>query len=210
MNKIFLAALFVMNSQSATATDLHYRSPDTTVIKVEELYSINNSSGVQFDPRSCQKLDNSRVDCTQKFEEIAQMPSKETITVALGVGDAFVCRVVKITTASREQALAVADGIGFYSYGWGAGKFIPANDLKLVGTAKFKNGETAVIHEFSGVASCWLGSASSSMRAVYHFRPYMRFSVGQNLQFNWDQVENNYTLRSSVRQFDRTSEVLLQ
>lgn len=208
MNKFVLAALFVINSQSAMAADIHYRSPDTTVIKVEELYSINNSGGVQLDSRSCPKLDHYRADCTQKFEELTQMPSKETITVALGVSDAFICRVVKITTASRQQALAVADGIGFYSYGWGGGRFIPTNDLKLVGTAQFKNGETAVIHEFSGVASCWLGSASSSMRAVYHFRPYMRFSVGQNLQFNWDQVEHNYTLRSSVRQFDRTSEVL--
>lgn len=208
MKIISTLASFSLLSQIAFSAESHFRSPDVTVVKVEEMYSINSDGGHWIDRSRCEKLNSEYADCTQKFEELTGVPSKETIRVAYGSSDAFICRAVKITTASRESALAVADGIGFFSFGWGEGKFIPADKLKSKGSAHFLNGETAVLNEFSGVAYCWLGSASSSSQAIYTFRPYMRFTDGQNVQFNWDQVEKDYLLKASVHGFDRTKEVL--
>ncbi|OFZ19540.1 MAG: hypothetical protein A2X94_12635 [Bdellovibrionales bacterium GWB1_55_8] len=80
----------------------------------------------------------------------------------------FYCRLLRVHTASRSEALRSATGIGFHYYGWGsAGAFIPMRKLKHVASGTFKNGEAAEIHEFIGLANCWLGSGSSSERASY-------------------------------------------
>lgn len=190
------------------AIEIHTGSPDLTVLRAEEMFRINSDGGKLIDVATCEKINSQYADCTVRFEELTGLPAKETIHVAYGSADAFVCRALKITTASRKDALAVADGIGFYSTGWGVGRFIPTNKLVKTGIGIFKNGDQAIIHEFSGVYYCWLGSSSSSMYAAYTFRPYMRFTIGDTVQFNWDQVEQNYLLKSSILRFDRTAEVL--
>jgi hypothetical protein len=203
-----LILAFIFSSQAVLANEIHNRSADITVVKVEEVFTINQPGGRALDLRSCHRLSNNFADCTQSFETLTQMPSKERIEIVLRFRSAFECTAIRVVTASRKSALAAADGIGFFSSGLAEGRFVPISKLKMIGQARFRNGELAVLHEFSGVSSCVQLYPRTSPETIYSFKPYMRFTSGQHTYFNWDQVERNYLLNPSVRGFDRSREVL--
>jgi hypothetical protein len=127
-------------------------------------------------------------------------------TVEKWYSEGFNCWVLQITTASRSAALEHADGIGFY-YDGDFG-YMPRNQLFPSGFATFKNGDEATLHEFGEVAVCWSGSMSSSMNAVYQFKPFMKFVSGDTCYLKWDYVPENYRISSSIESFDRSAEIL--
>ena len=86
-----------------------------------------------------------------------------------------------------------------------AGRFVALGELKAVGTATLRNGATATLHEFVGVANCPAGAAGQLARL---FKPYMEFDrCGRpDLPQLGSRIELPDQPRAS--QIDRSSDVL--
>jgi hypothetical protein len=127
--------------------------------------------------------------------------------------DASGCALLRVTTASKDTGLANSLGIGFWSAeaaegnqaAGDAGRFVPRGQLKAVGPATLKNGASATLHEFVGVANCPVSGPGEVSRL---FKPYMEFAGGDETIFrNWD-FASNYRISRTVTQFDRSADVL--
>lgn len=182
-------------------------SPDITVVKAEALDPINGNGAPGFSDAECTTIDESHRDCTDAMAKRFDAPALHRIEIPT---NEFFCHVLRVTTATRAAALDASAGIGFFYDGYGGeGRFVAKADLKTVGEAHLKNGERVVLHEFVGLANCWLGDSSSSAAASYRFKPYARFdgTDGKGPYRNWDEA-NDYVIRTLGDRFDRSSDVL--
>jgi hypothetical protein len=180
---------------------------DVTVVRASA------AGAVALDTSRCRESIPGSIDCTEELARLAGAPSFHRVVVPLG--ETFSgCRRLVVTTASKQTALPTALGIGFYSadatagqYGADQGVFVPASQLKAMGTGTLKNGQPATLHEFVGLVDCAL---APDVTASKRFKPYMQFAGGRprTIYRNWDPIAGNYTIGGQVSQFDRTGQVL--
>ena len=188
-------------------------SPDLTVVKAFALEPINGNGSPGFVESECTPVplnpaEGKKLDCTKAMEKRYGLPALHDILIPIPQ-NLFYCYELKVTTVSKKAAIENADGIGFFYRGYYAnGRYIPKASLKEVGNVILKNGEPGVLHEFVGLANCFLGDGSSSMQATYDFKPFMRFVTPSETYDNWDLVPTDYRLTTRSSGFDRTSEVL--
>jgi hypothetical protein len=120
----------------------------------------------------------------------------------------FSCSLQEVQTASRENALQNASGIGFFFAETQATATL--NSLKLVSRAIGRTGDTLAIHRFVAPAFCTGGSRLNALRTTYSFRPYMEFhGTDETIYRSWDNVSSDYVIsEGSVRAFDRSAQIL--
>lgn len=203
MRAALAAALTLATFQVANAYVITDQvSPDVTVLSAHVGTPIGGSGGPSYP--QCGN------DCTAAHEQLFNSPALHEIR---GVNHpSFFCRLLVVQTVTRAAALDSAVGIGFYYSGWGQeGRFIPKAQLVPQGTVRLKNGEVGVVHRFTGLANCWLGSASSSTQANYIFKPYIAFHqpvTRTTIEYrNWDMA-GDYVINTNVLDFDRSRDVL--
>jgi hypothetical protein len=209
-NITFIAlGLFGLNFSIAKAEIVNQPSPDITVLKADANQAVNGYGGLGYALERCISDDAFTKDCTDQHEFIFQTPALHSIRVSSSY---YSCRLLDVVTATRKDAFLTAGEIGFYySSGIGSGiRIVPKNKMVLIGEVQLKNGETALLHRFTGLANCWQGTASSSWRARYTFKPFLGFqdSSGSKIYRNWDSVAENYLISPYVQSFDRSQELL--
>lgn len=187
---------------------------DVTVLKAEALTPIGGQGGLEPDLSQCVALDpDDLVDCTAHFEELFGAPAMHQMILSRLHEQEFFCRLLDVQTVSREGAVADSEGIGFYYKGWKPFetepfRFVGAQDLEEVGSATLKDGSPAKLHRFIGLANCWLGSATSSSRGTYRFKPWMEFAGEDGMNYrNWDEADD-YLIMTQISGFDRSAELL--
>lgn len=193
-------------AETSDSEIVNQRSPDVTVLKAEALDPIGGYGSADFRADECGpgEQDYTR-NCTAAMEKRYAAPALHAADISK---TQFFCRLLRVTTATRTAALGAASGIGFYYRGYGgSGRFIPKAELKKIGEATLKSGEPVVLHEFVGLANCWLGSSNSSYSARYEFKPYARFETPAETYLNWDESDD-YTVTVTHDRFDRSSDLL--
>jgi hypothetical protein len=152
--------------------------------------------------------------CPDALAHRFQAPSFHRVVLAANQ-DVSGCALLTVTTAAKNAGLQNAVGIGFWSTqamggnqaAEDAGRFIPKNQLKSVGTAALKSGDPATLHEFVGVVNC---PGSGSEQAARLFKPYMQFEDNNGrVVRNWD-LASNYFIDLTSAKIDRSVEVLRQ
>jgi hypothetical protein len=164
-------------------------------------------------PNQCTAIDGVSVECTNAIARMTGAPSLHR--AVFGANQNFGgCALLRVTTASKDAALANATGIGFWSAQEtegnltpeNSGRFVPKAALKAIGQAVLRSGAPATLHEFVGVANCPLGGGVVAGRL---FKPYMQFEGGADGRVfrNWDLAEN-YRISPAITRFDRSADVL--
>jgi len=128
-----------------------------------------------LDAGRCKPIDAASVDCTEALAEHAQAPSFHRI-VHTANQDFSGCALLRVTTAAKNAALQSATGIGFWSTqavagnqaAEDAGRLVPKDQLKVVGTATLKSGEPATLYQFVGLVNC---PVSGSEHMARLFKP---------------------------------------
>jgi hypothetical protein len=155
-------------------------------------------------------------DCTTQLEEMTGRPAMERVLVGANVQQggyivsSYYCRVMTVRTVLLAEAARspVFTGIGFWASQGGGIRFVPKTALKEVGRSNLKDGREVLVHEFVGTALCWQGSASSSMRAQYRFKPFAAYDTGIESFHVWENVANDHAISSSFAAWDRTADLL--
>ncbi len=183
------------------------RSDDLSVLRANATDAIGGDGAPGFREAECTPINDWSMDCTSAFEARYGVPALHRISVPRLSGH-FYCRVLYVETATKQGALDVSDGIGFFYRGYGSeGRFVPRDRLVQVGTATRLDGAPMAVHRFAGFANCWNGSASSSSLATYTFKPFVQFdSHDGTLYRNWDAA-TDYVIKPSFPSFDRASDV---
>lgn len=173
---------------------------DIAVLKADAVRSIGTDT---YGPHGCVAGE-----CTREHATQFGAPALHEID---NVYDGtFFCHLLEVVTVSRAEALKHSEGIGFYYQGWNErGRFIPRERLVELGTVRLKSGETGVLHRFTGLANCWLGSAAKSTTAEYSFKPFMAFRTldGKTRYRNWEKAENA-TISVERDHLDRTARLV--
>jgi len=180
---------------------------DVTVVRA------TTTPAVALPTSQCAALDAGSVDCTDALALSAGAPALHRVVVAANQ-DLSACSLLRVTTASKDTAVANASGIGFWSAqakdgnqtAEDSGRFVPASQLKAVGRATLASGVAATLHEFVGVANCPAGDSTSFARL---FKPFMQFDGAADGRVfrNWD-LAPNYSISLAAPQFDRGAVVL--
>jgi hypothetical protein len=120
----------------------------------------------------------------------------------------YSCSLQEVQTASREAALPMSSGIGFF-FG-NTIRTVATEDLTVNARARSRTGETLLIHRFLAPAFCWNGSTSSTMHSNYAFRPYLEYvDTNRTIFRTWDNVNSDYIIsEGSARSFDRSASIL--
>jgi hypothetical protein len=169
------------------------------------------TDAITLDTQTCVAANAGNVDCTAALSKKTGAPAFHTLIVPVGYGFAG-CKLLKVTTASKQTGLAASTGIGWYAadalagnQAMTSGRFVPTGSTKQVGAGTLKSGAPALLHEFVGVANCSVGQASFDKL----FKPYMQFdnSPDGKIYRNWDLAQD-YRISRAVTQFDRTGDVL--
>lgn len=120
----------------------------------------------------------------------------------------YYCTLQEIQTVTPESALEGLAGIGFWFDG--AEVFVRKEHLATVDQVRLADGRPARVHAFLAPIYCWQGSATSSSRATYAFKPFAQFDgADSRVHRVWDLADGNYVLSySGVNGFDRRGELL--
>jgi hypothetical protein len=178
---------------------------DVTILKA------SSKEDVTIDAAKCVGFDAHTMDCTGELERAQNAPSLHSVIVPTGYQFEG-CKVLKVTTVSKETGLRNADTVGFWSMeategfqATNSGRVIPKEKLHQSGTAALKSGAPAVLHDFVGVTNCTLGPTASSRQ----FKPFMDFrsAPDKRIYRNWDTA-NNYVISRDATEFDRSGDVL--
>ncbi len=171
------------------------------------------TSPLAVDRTQCAGLDALSVDCTATLTAAAKAPAFHQLVLP-AQGALPTCRLIRVTTASKDTGLANASGIGFWSAGatagnrenHDAGRFIATTQLERSGAATLSNGAAAVLHDFVGLVDCGAGDGPPLDRL---FKPYMQFEGAADGKIfrNWD-LAANYRISRAITQFDRSGDVL--
>jgi hypothetical protein len=168
---------------------------------------------VAIDRARCRPGDAQTLDCTAELQRTAGAPSLERLIVPAGYGFEG-CRILRVTTATKQTALPAGLGIGFYAatstggqLSTNLGRRVPNDSLKSTGNAVLKNGQPAVLHEFAGIVSCTAGPGVAAGKLL---KPFVDFMGGPptTIYRNWDPIDGNYALGGPTTRLDRTPEVL--
>jgi hypothetical protein len=181
---------------------------DVAVIRAE-------TSPLVLGPNQCTAIDGVSVDCTEAVAQAGGAPSLHR--AVFGATDSFAgCQLLRVTVASKDTGLANSTGIGFWSTqatdgnqaAEDSGRFVVKDRLKRVGAATLRNGASATLHEFVGIANCPAGGGAVLSRL---FKPYMQFEGAADGRIfrNWD-IAQNYRISPTVTSFDRSGDVLRQ
>jgi hypothetical protein len=193
---------------------LPHQHPKPIVNQMRDDVSVTAATAitaVALDSSTCRPVDAGNVDCTAALSQQFGAPSLHTVIVPSGY-DFAGCNLLRVTTASKQSGLATATGIGWYSadatsgaQAMTSGRFVTTAELKQVGTATFKSGAPAILHEFVGVANCPAGQVSFDKL----FKPYVQFENAPDgkIYRNWD-VAQNYRISRGTPRFDRSADVL--
>ena len=135
---------------------------------------------VKVDRALCSGIDEVSVDCTAVLTAAAKAPAFHRLALP-ATADISMCRVVRVTTVSKDTGLANASGIGFWSAEAAAGNmgnhdeglFLAKARLERTGAATLLNGAPATLHDFIGLADCSAGAGGVSIERL--FKPYMQF-----------------------------------
>jgi hypothetical protein len=166
-----------------------------------------------IDPARCVPGDAQTLDCTAELGRISGAPSLERVIVPAGYTFPG-CELLRVTTAAKPAALGGALGIGFYAaemtagqLSTNAGRLVPTGELKRVGDAVLKNGQPAVLHQFTALVNCEVAAGTSAAKVL---KPFIDFQGGPppTIYRNWDPIAENYTLGGTVTQLERGPEVL--
>jgi hypothetical protein len=139
------------------------------------------TAALAFDISQCAPIDAASIDCTDALAQAFAAPSFHRVIFSMRP-DIQGCSLVRVTIAAKNSGLQSALGIGFWSSqafagnqaAEDAGRFVPKEQLKVVGSATLKNGSPATLHEFVGVANC---SATGAQGVERLFKPYMQFEA---------------------------------
>jgi hypothetical protein len=193
---------------AAPAVVVDQNRDDVTVVRA----TTSPVSGL--DTSQCTAIDAVSVDCTARLTQVSGGAPAFHRVILAAAQDLSGCAVVRVTTASKDAAVANASGIGFWSAqaaganvaAENSGRFVARAGLKSNGPATLLNGTPATLHEFAGLANCPLGQGSVMGRL---FKPYMQFEGAPDGRIfrNWDLAEN-YRIDGAIAQFDRSPQVL--
>lgn len=180
---------------------------DVTVVRA-------STTPLALNTANCTAVDGNSMDCTDALAQAAGAPGFHRVLVAANANLAA-CALLRVTTASKNAALANTTGIGFWSASIAggnitaedSGRFVAKAKLKAVGTATLRGGAAATLHEFAGVVNCNTGAGQQPPGRL--FKPYMQFDAPADAKIfrNWD-LATNYLISSTVTQFDRSADVL--
>jgi hypothetical protein len=172
---------------------------DVTVLKAA-------TSPLTLDVAQCTPIEDTSVDGTDQLTQSTSLPAFHRVVMARDQ-DPDGCALLRVTTASRNGALANTTGIGFWSAQAANGNLAPENSgrfvttgaLRQAGNATLTNGTPATLHEFVGVANCAAGDTTLDRL----FKPFMQFenSADGRIFRHWDLAEN-YRISAAVTQFD--------
>jgi hypothetical protein len=169
------------------------------------------TTALALDTRTCDAAAPGNVECTAALARKVGAPPLHAVVVPAGY-DFAGCRLLTVTTASKQAALNDASGIGWYAADAAAGsqsmtngRFVPKAELKPAGTATFRSGAPAVLNQFSAMAGCTVGGGSYDKL----FKPFMQFDNAPdgNVYRNWDRAQD-YRVSRAFPQFDRSADVL--
>lgn len=221
--QMILTAFAVVAAPTVLATTDLVKD-DVQVLSVSAYGQTVSVSGAQgssaFDLTACAQVAAdayyATFDCTAQLEHMTGRPSLERVLVSGAVqSDGYVyssyyCRVLTVKTVLLADAARspVFTGVGFWSSQGGGIRFVPKTDLKEVGAARLKDGREVIIHEFVGTALCWRGTASSSMRAEYKFKPYAAYDTGSESFNVWENIATDHSVSSSYAAWDRSPDLL--
>ena len=170
------------------------------------------TSPLTLNVAQCTPIDDTSVDCTDQLTQSTSLPAFHRVVMARDPNTNG-CVLLRVTTVSRNGALANTTGIGFWSAQAASGNLAPENSgrfvttgaLRPAGNATLTNGTPATLHEFAGVANCPAGDTTLDRL----FKPFMQFenSADGRIFRNWDLAEN-YRISATVTQFDRSAQVI--
>lgn len=176
--------------------------------------ALATTSPLSLEVSRCRPIDPGSADCTDELARVTQRPSFHRVVLPAGQDHAG-CVLLRVTTASKDAALADTTGIGFWSTravagnqaAENAGRFIPKAELKITGAATLTNGAAATLHEFVGLANCLAGAEPVTRL----FKPFMEFERPRDLALfrNWD-LAPNYEISGTVTRIDRRANILRQ
>jgi hypothetical protein len=187
-------------------TIVNQDSDDITVVRAA-------TTDLTLDATKCAPVDASTIDCTAALSAAAGAPAFHRAILASHI-DLSLCSLLRVTTVSKDSALANTSGIGFYSStvsegnqaAEDSGVFVAKNQLHASGPATLRNGDAATLQDFVGITNCKSAGSAPPGRV---FKPYMQFTGigGLKIYHNWDRADN-YLIDSAVTKFDRSAEVL--
>jgi hypothetical protein len=202
----YFVAVYGLLPAAPATTVVDQSRDDVTVLRAA-------TTPLKLGPNQCTGIDGVSVDCTAAIAEMTGAPSLHRAVFG-ATQDFSGCALLRVTTVSKDAALANTTGIGFWSAQQtegsvapeNSGRFVPKAALKAVGTAVLKNGMPATLHEFVGVVNCPLGGDVVAGRL---FKPYMQFRGGADGRIfrNWDLAQN-YRISPTITGFDRSGDVL--
>jgi hypothetical protein len=205
--KNYYVAVYGMLSTPAPTVVVNQDKDDVTVVRA------SSTTPLAIQANQCMQLDPGSLDCTDALARAAGAPALHRVVLAAN-SDLSGCAVLRVTTASRSGAVATTSGIGFWSAQAAdgnqtpedSGRFVPKDQLKMVGTATLLTGAPATLHEFVGIANCPATGTTSFSRL---FKPYMQFEGAADGRIfrNWD-LAANYRISRDITQFDRSAELL--
>ena len=154
-------------------------------------------------------------DCTAWLEMKTGTPALHKMLVNTyvdgngNVSSEYDCHVLTVKTLLLKTAAAspVFAGIGFYS-NTSPGMLVAKDRLKLVGTAKLKDGRDVLIHQFVGAAVCWQGDSSSSANARYEFKSFASYTSGSDTYNVWENSNGNHAIGFVYGSWDRSGDLL--
>jgi outer membrane protein assembly factor BamB len=202
----YFVAVYGLLPLAPAPTVVDQNRDDVTVLRAA-------TEPLKLGPNQCSGVDGVSVDCTAAIAQAAGAPSFHR--ALFGATQNFGgCALLRVTTVSRDGALANTTGIGFWSAQQtdgnvapeNSGRFVPKAALKAVGTTVLRNGAPATLHEFVGAVNCPIGGTAVTGRL---FKPYMQFEGGADGRIfrNWDLAEN-YRISPAITSFDRSGDVL--
>jgi hypothetical protein len=173
--------------------------------------SVEGSPAINI--QNCRPSAAQTLDCSDELKRVTGAPSLERVIVPAGSNLAG-CQLLRATTATKDAAIPASLGIGFYSadntggqVSNNIGRVVEKSDLKTVGTAVLKNGQGAMLHQFTALVNC---EVAPGTHAAKQFKPYINFVGGppRTVYRNWDPINGNYAIGGSIDKIERQSEIL--
>ncbi|HEV7881915.1 hypothetical protein [Bradyrhizobium sp.] len=200
----YVAVYGVRDDRSSDRVIVDQDRDDVTLVRAE-------TTPLALNKAECRAIDIGSLDCTDVLSRAAQAPAFHRVIFAADKPITG-CALLRVITAAKNGALDGTSGIGFWSTqavdgnqaAENAGLFVRKDQLKPTGSVNLKNGASATLHEFAGVANCPIPGAGSITR---RFKPFMQFDATDGKVFrNWD-LAPNYEIGETVK-IDRSRDVL--
>lgn len=156
-------------------------------------------------------------DCTNYFAEMLGVPLAHRLVIPYtesngSISSDWRCYDSQIVAAIKTKALESSSfvRVGFY-HSHGELLLTPKKALHTLGKATLKSGDEVTLTQFTSLAQCWLGTASSSAYQTQEFKPFVDFGVEEeggslSIYRRWEDVPTNFKLGWG-KEFDRSTEL---